>query len=972
MSSTETENHLRDDELEQLAEDRLAELCRALDDMEVDYESEDGIVSFFEPGDPSWLWIDVAAGVVHGEVRLHLSIESDHIVKLGSIGSFLPDLSEIAEWSKVTHMTGRESAFVDLFGDYHCGPEMGPEIAIDILTEVVSRTAEILEAAAARGTTFSEDNKSVRSEGFADLASAMSLDSEVDPDGALEPLIAARDAFQGAGLTTWHAICEVCLVDAHTQMNDLDGAQRILERVDALIQQTGENRHDLEAARHSIVARLLLAQGRPGEAQKLLKQLNEDPEVDLTSETFAHVPEAMLLGVQDGPAPGRAADFYRESLDELEIDAPVRLRAVLHYNLAIACYEHGDLNEAIRNLERATNLYVSVGAKRQTAEAKLALAGMLAAQNKDTARANELFDEARVDLPRYSSIQQVETVVGESLGRNLLASGASARSNAFALQNRAGRLTRARNFGAAREAATEAFEFLEQDQRASAHERALLLFNRGFNTIAEQASTGELDPATSQLGLNDAIESIKLIDQQRMAIDDSRVRSPWMERFGALYLLAFGTAADLNQPAVSVEVLELLGTQGVGLGSIHPSIQEAGPVEDSAFPTLISELTRSSVWADHPYISVNGHSSFSDGDTTVALEKLVDAQAGREAWYWNQWLHGPALMWALVSPVGEFFAGLVPLGGNELPTQNGPWTFGDEGHRSAHSFAGYHCGGEKLADRTEKELAVDLGKALVPAQLREALKAASQEDPITIVFSPSEPSPAFPTSLLAVNDAGVRVLERARIQIGVPAMSVMQLRTCGSGAVSRIVDPTDDMPSLQRFAKDDSDRQPGIERFWDCADRCDSLLFIGHGIGPSSAREGAGIRLGRGSTNILTVASLLTRGAEAVPPKVILAGCSTAGLLEVGQYERWSLPSALIGLGASQVVSTRADLDTTETVAAVIAGLDAALESDADLVDALRDVQLDHLRKARLPDGSLTRAGDWISWVAHSVHGWEE
>lgn len=145
---------------------------------------------------------------------------------------------------------------------------------------------------------------------------------------------------------------------------------------------------------------------------------------------------------------------------------------------------------------------------------------------------------------------------------------------------------------------------------------------------------------------------------------------------------------------------------------------------------------------------------------------------------------------------------------------------------------------------------------------------------------------------------------------------------------------------------------------------------------PPRGASPAGVTVAGSPYDKLTVSDLLQPGIHP-PSRAVLYGCSTLGAApELSEW--WGLPIALLYAGSTAVAASMWDLrDFPGSVAAASELLELATTSP-DLAEALRQVQMHHLReweKQRSVDRSFRRTEDdhhpylWAGWAVVGVRG---
>jgi len=371
-------------------------------------------------------------------------------------------------------------------------------------------------------------------------------------------------------------------------------------------------------------------------------------------------------------------------------------------------------------------------------------------------------------------------------------------------------------------------------------------------------------------------------------------------------------------------------------------------------------------------------------------------------WWWAIEPFGEALAWALTrvadgeTPSGPVAAGVVDdasavrgLAARARPAERGdPWS------------------GPLTDPRLEHELAAALGGALLPGPLREELTATDAPRTDTVTIAVRGWPAALPWDCLAVDSAGTRLVEVARVLGGLPAtVHVGRARNPGSsgtaGPAVRIVDPgpstssdaggrrrlllyPNGRPTLwESSLGDGEDIEPGVSgdgltvrEFGDLLSNGDPgrLLYFGHAVaGSPDAPAAAALVLAddAGEEHLFRAFDWLAAPERfPAPPRVALIGC---GSDDSEIAEQSGLPIAAVNAGAELVTATRwvLPLDRGPDMRATT---DLALAVDsahgrADPVEGVRAWQLRRLNRWRahgeLRDAPLV----WGSLVTYLAPG---
>lgn len=843
--------------------------------------------------------------------------------------------------------------------------------SIDAIVAFFADMDDLLATAVEGGSEFSVDDEA-QSPGFTEFALAVELDRHERFDEALEATLWALHEFGEAGLDKRRAVALITLAVLEARSLRSERAFTALDEAESIA--TDSEFPDVLELIEPMRFEVMVMLGLHDEAQLLQQSIALSPGSERISNH--------LLRQSTAVAEAHRGDASR--LLNLAVEGQRRgsgstlaQRATHTFNEGQIRIATGQIDAGLEQLERAARLYESTGLERGAQQARLAIAGCLTNLQRDRERVLEIFESVRTsghldDRDTKALFGFVAASLGfdpEKYGVRLEELTLEARAKIETAQLWAARPADDQggmpqwNPHDVAERSTRIMKLINATNDeyhqgivggsvAQAMLASQLLHNA---TDATKTPIADMEE-TRSIALN-ALEQLEPIRSNRATAVQRR---QWLDGFGPSYLSAIAAMASgpKPDPVAALELIEIVRSQTMR----HDHRGSVDPAGDSESPPMVA-VKNSSVVADALLRR--------RCNDIIALKDLVEAQAGSSAWYWTQWRWGPVIFSALMAPNGRVtlkgvaVAAQLPNLDGELPSQ-----VTKKFVKSARSFADHHAGrpeAERLTPGEEFDLARELGEALIPLALKQALECASPARPIPLVFAPDWHVPAFPAGMLRVGDRFERVIELAVLQQAVPPKAAMFERSIPSTRlVTEIIDPDGDLAALGEVASGTAeDSTSGLVRFWQAAQRGEPLLFAGHGVPDDDGRRA--LKVGPLATDVVRTTDLLSRQAGA-PSKAVLAGCATAGADDSAVSQGWDLAEALMACGSSEVVATQREIRANGVVVSMIQSLRDCLATGDALTESLRQIQIEFLHAARDKSGGVDARQEWIPWVSFRVN----
>ncbi len=464
-------------------------------------------------------------------------------------------------------------------------------------------------------------------------------------------------------------------------------------------------------------------------------------------------------------------------------------------------------------------------------------------------------------------------------------------------------------------------------------------------------------------GLQKAVEAVARHDEMTVLRESSIVRMLTGRVNDYARVFALEAAVDEGEAELVAELVESARLQVEPAEGDHPH-RVGMPA------SRVARLRR---------ISVAGTTRLGGGGaggTVLPLEVAIERVGGNGAVWWGTWSANERMFWALRLH-GEWHCGVLSLSEGEplhglLVTA---WTTSplspDAG--AAEILAGPWCA---TAD-DEESFSLELGSRLIPPQLRSALDDALFDDsPISLVVSGNLLA-MLPTALLAFADADGetrRVLEAAVVRVAPPAVLVERTKVQAVGAEFHplhvaCVDPRDDLahsreppPGARIVLGGDPHDRDGEATLARLAEELGRLspgqpglfYYSGHAVADGLGGDDRDA-LALAGEDMLSAHDMFAGTVPvAMPARVMLSACSSAGAAGSGGGEWLGLTAAALWRGASQVVATNWPIWDTPFTADFDHRLAGRLQRSPDAATALRDLQLATLAEWRVSGHDLS------------------
>lgn len=885
------------------------------------------------------------------EIWFCAQLETWPMVQLGAIGALVSQFPEWVGTAGVSREDHDETAgFVKFILERPWTPDWVGEL-VDLVYAIDDLVVEAIET----GTEWSLD-EGVSTPGFAEMAQATIHDRNRRSREARDLTYEALYIFEAAQIADWEVAALWMIAITEGALSNAEAAIAAVDRAEATASANEVDvGNDLQA---QVRYHVLVSLDRLDEAQELAGRsgLDLDDEDAVTSEPFA------MAQLADGNAAPITA--LRARAGRRDSGATLAERARHAFNAGQVLVASGQLDKGIEQLERANSLFEAVGEVDGLADAQLMLAFALVSSHRDHERSVVLYEQAAREVNRTSEQSMMLLgSVGALLGVALDEIGVHPEDLSLASQ---GQIKMAKAWRYAQDfefdkAAAIHTELAESRALPGAQFEAMNESNLALALIGQTVTHGDGSYSGQQLEpiRTHALKAIEAFEPLRWSERSAEERSKWIDLYGQSYLTAMYslTLGESPDKSAVVELLELVRSQ------LMPGLAEL-------------ETDRNDHNNGRPVVVMRSSSPIADlvlkrrsGDL-ILLSSLVEAQVGHAGWYWSQWNLGPHLISATVSPSGRIDLSEAAPGDRMLPTARpSAHSFHlQEPVEATRRFAAHHRGlltDDGLDASEEFELARTVGEAIIPKELREALNAASQSNPLPLLLAADWHEPAFPVGMLRVGPGPERLFEVAVLQHAVPPRAATFERVAPpTGLITEIIDPAGDLPLVRSLSQDWVPDQSGLARFWQAAQRHESLLFVGHGVPDTDSRQA--LKVGPAPSHLVRADDLLSRRVGA-PSQAVLAGCTTAGIDDPERVQEWGLVEALIASGTREVVASQRDIVADGTILGVVTALRSALATAQPLKMALREIQLDYLDRVRHESGGVPSGQQWVPWVAYGV-----
>ena len=472
-------------------------------------------------------------------------------------------------------------------------------------------------------------------------------------------------------------------------------------------------------------------------------------------------------------------------------------------------------------------------------------------------------------------------------------------------------------------------------------------------------------------GLAKAVEAVAQHDEVVVRSETSIVRMLSGRVNDYARLFALSAAVEQGDAQLVAELIESARLQ------VEPA-EEDGLTRSHATVSRVGRLRR---------VTVGGRSRMSAGssEASLALEDCILAIGGQGAAWWGTWSANERIFWALWLH-GHWSCGMLSLSeGGRLTDllltawQRSPLT---PSASNAEILTGAWC----VSTEEEEAFSTALGIALLPTELQSALAdALFDRRPLSLVLAGNFFA-LLPVALLGFatpERSFARVLEAAIVRIAPPAVLVDRVvgREHQPAELNPLhvacVDPRDDLPNSRRaphgartvLGGDPDERDaPATLAALETAlatlspGRPGLLYYSGHAVSDGLGGDDQDA-LALAGEDTLSAHALFSNRNLAMPARVQLSACSSAGAGGAGGGEWLGLTAAVLWRGARQVIATNWPIWDTPFTTEFDHRLAHELQHVADPAQALRELQLEALAQWNVSDHDLKdREGEGLPY----------
>ena len=388
----------------------------------------------------------------------------------------------------------------------------------------------------------------------------------------------------------------------------------------------------------------------------------------------------------------------------------------------------------------------------------------------------------------------------------------------------------------------------------------------------------------------------------------------------------------------------------------------------------------------------------------VSIAATAAMIAGKKAHWFGTWVAGDMLYWFLLTPDQQLSAGSTSMGEISPLIK----IFQDALPHETETPVEHLIHKSTLTNpKEELELAISLGKALIPEELRRLL--STQDGPMALVVALAPEIALIPFAWLGIDERGTRVLERAVVHLGVSIGVIHEATTrtqrSRSSTTVAVVDPVGNMldqtmggPSdaayqlgnsstcahvltgdthLEQFTAEIPDTQHNRAGYIEIAESLQKeigvFFYVGHAIAGKTPASSALILSGCAPNSwfALKARDLYLEKTYPMPERVVLIACGGA---RQSNREWLGLAPAALFSGAHFVLAAlwnlvwgaTSDDPTFPTWRLALRALDVAQHSNNPVMD-WRAVQLEELMLWRQTQQKSSSPLFWAGLAALSV-----
>lgn len=475
-----------------------------------------------------------------------------------------------------------------------------------------------------------------------------------------------------------------------------------------------------------------------------------------------------------------------------------------------------------------------------------------------------------------------------------------------------------------------------------------------------------------QEALDVALRAIARQDEHMLATETSYFRMTMRHTADIARELGLQIAIAAQDGALAAELIESSRLQ-VEPGDFDPDDER--------------EATRRSGIRGLRPVSVHGTSRLMNryrpgiAGPPVSLDAAITAVGGRQASWWGTWAINERIYWALFID-HRWTCGVLNMSeGTELRSLI-LRVFDESAHNPKATLLDLITGAWSRNVAAEEMLSLDLGQALIPAQLRERLIETAGISPISLVIAGNFAG-IPPLPLLAMGgdlfSKPIWLVEAAILRVAPPAILVERaMRAEGSTGKRHpirvaCVDPTNNLDyageipesaevklsgnpasnlplaSLGELKKAVEGAVPGAPGLF---------YYSGHATSNNFSDDEDALALS-GNTS-LSARLLFSSEGEAftLPARAMISACDTSGARSGGSGEWLGLSAALMWRGCRQVIATNWKIWDTPFTSAFDLRLAERLQTAEDPAAALREAQIEALNKWRFSNHDFTEYAD--------------